>query len=48
MQDGVPYIALAEVPAIPAPRRITMLDPGYSYNPYLNHDEDYVEHYHYD
>ena len=47
-QDGVTCNALEEAPAIPTPRRISMLDHGYSYNPYLDHDEDNAEHYRYD
>ena len=48
VQDDVPRNATAEVPAIPEQRQLTLLDPGYSYNFYRDHDEDNADHYRYD
>ena len=48
VQADVPRNATAEVPAIPEHRQRTLQDPGYSYNPYQDHDEDNAYHYRYD
>ena len=33
---------------MPQPTNLKMLDPKYSYNPYLDHDEENEGHYRYD
>ena len=38
MHDSEPLHALKEVPPLPQPTKLTMLDPGYNYNPYPDHD----------
>ena len=48
MLDGVDSKAHNDTPTLNRPLKPTMLDPEYSYNPYLDHDDDNEAHYRYD
>ena len=48
MLDGDDIIVHNDTPTLTRPLKLTMLDPAYSYNPYLDHDEKNEAHYRYD